>query len=95
MQQIQLKFILPFASFSETIALPQDYTVSDLQSHIWEYFQISSEKQFLRLRNKEIDVKKRYFSLRNLWFLDKNHRVFSFEFLRNRFSKPDSHRKSR
>ena len=57
MPQIQLKFILPFAAFSETIDLPLSSTISDLKSLIWEYFQLPIEKQLLRLRNKDLDIR--------------------------------------
>ena len=57
MPQIQLKFILHFAAFSETIDLPLSSTISDLKSLIWEYFQLPIEKQLLRLRNKDLDIR--------------------------------------
>lgn len=57
MIQIQLKFILPFSNFSETVELNKEATLFDIKSLVWELFQIPLEKQFIRLRCEEIDVK--------------------------------------
>ena len=54
--QIQLKFILPFSSFSETFDYPQNFALKDLKALLWDYFQLPNERQFIRIRTEEYDV---------------------------------------
>lgn len=57
MNQIQLKFILPFGTFSEVLEIAENLTFPELKTLIWEYFQVPIERQFIRIRNFNIDVR--------------------------------------
>lgn len=57
MIQIQLKYNLPFSSFSETVELNKETSLFDLKNLVWEFFQIPLEKQFIKLCGEKNDVK--------------------------------------
>lgn len=56
-QQIQLKFILPFSTFSETFDYPKGFSLKELRALVWDYFQIPAERQFIRIRTEDCDVR--------------------------------------
>lgn len=55
--QIQLKFILPFSTFSETFDYPTNFSLKELRALVWDYFQLPTERQFIRIRTEYCDVK--------------------------------------
>lgn len=70
-QQIQLKFILPFSTFSETFDYPKSFSLKELRALVWDYFQLPAERQFIRIRTEDCDV--RIDSSNNFfYFIEKN-----------------------